>query len=42
VRAHWHRRADGPGRTLRKAILMAQHSKGLVDKPLRLRDAVKV
>jgi hypothetical protein len=42
VRAHRHRQAYGPGRTLRKAILIAQHIKGPVDKPLRLRDAVKV
>jgi hypothetical protein len=42
VRPHWRRQAYGPGRTLCKAILIAQHIKGPVDKPLRLRDAVKV
>jgi len=42
VRSHWRQQAYGPGRTLRKAILIDQHIRGPADKPLRVRDAVKV
>jgi hypothetical protein len=42
VKAHWRQQAYGPGRTLRKAILIAQQVRGPADKPLRIRDAVKV
>ncbi|MGH9211706.1 MAG: hypothetical protein ACRD2C_13630 [Acidimicrobiales bacterium] len=42
VRAHWRQQAFGPGRSLRKAILVPQHIRGPQDKPLRVRESVKV
>jgi hypothetical protein len=42
VKPHWRQQAYGPGRSLRKAILIAEHIRGPQDKPLRVRDAVKV
>jgi hypothetical protein len=42
VKPHWRQQAYGPGRSLRRARYIAQHVKGPADKPLRVRDTVKV
>jgi hypothetical protein len=42
VKPHWRQQAYGPGRALRKAIYIERFVKGPSDKPLRVRDTVKV
>jgi hypothetical protein len=42
VRSHWRQQAYGPGRSLRKAVLIDQHIRGPEGMPLRVRDTVKV
>lgn len=42
VEPYWRQQPYGPGRSLRRAQYIAQHVRGPDDKPLRVRDTVKV
>lgn len=42
VRPHWRQQPYGPGRSLRRATYIDAHVKGPEDKPLRVRDTIKV
>lgn len=42
VKPHWRQQPYGPGRSLRRARYIDQYVKGPDDKPLRVRDSVKV
>lgn len=42
VSPHWRQQAYGPGRTLRRPVFVAEFIKGPDDKPLRVKDTVKV
>jgi hypothetical protein len=42
VKPHWRQQPYGPGRSLRRATYIAPYVKGPEDKPLRVRDTIKI